>query len=174
MGLVNVIHFLILIEIFGNSTIFSPPLCYSLNFTKKLQNERKEDFLHIWLLQRITLYERGQKITSVGTIEFLDTHVCLNNPHLQSSGIIIFLSEYYIGISGKLVGSFLNVLFLLLPVILSELHEKPRRKDLVTANSTQKNLCEIHHFFDFTPSFLFHFLLLSSSTPSPFRSGVLA
>ena len=83
-----------------------------------------------------TLYERGQKITSLGKIEFLDTHVCLNNPHWQSSGIIIFLSEYYIGISGKVVGSFLDVLFLLLPVILSELHEKPRRKDLVTANST--------------------------------------
>ena len=35
------------------------PLCYSLNFTKKLYNEKKEDILRIWLLQRITLYERG-------------------------------------------------------------------------------------------------------------------
>ena len=34
------------------------PLRYSLNFTKKLQNERKEDFWSIWLLQRITLYKR--------------------------------------------------------------------------------------------------------------------
>ena len=30
-------------------------LCYSLNSSKKLQNERKEDFLGIWLLQHIML-----------------------------------------------------------------------------------------------------------------------
>ena len=69
----------------------------------------------------------------LGTIEFLDTHVRINNPHCQSSEIIIFLSKYYIVISDTLVGSFLDVLFLLLAVILSEFHEKARRKDLVTA-----------------------------------------
>ena len=42
---------------FANFSL-SLPLCYSLNFTKKLQNERKEDFLHIWLLQRVKLYQR--------------------------------------------------------------------------------------------------------------------
>ena len=31
---------------------------------------------------------------SLDTIEFLDTHVCINNPHLQSSGIIVFLCKY--------------------------------------------------------------------------------
>ena len=82
-----------------------------------------------------TSYERRQKITCLGTIEFLDTHVCINNPHRQSSGIIIFLSKYYIVISDTLVGSFLDVLYLLLAVILSELHEKPRGKDLVTGKS---------------------------------------
>ena len=107
-------------------------------------------------------------------IEFLDTHVCINNPHWQRSGIIIFLSKCYMVISDKLVGSFLDVLFFLLPVILSELCDKPRRKDIVTAKSTKKNLCEGHHFFDYTPSFLSNFLLLSSSPPSPSRSDVLA
>ena len=34
------------------------PMCYLLNFTKKLQNERKEDFFRIWLLQLIILYQR--------------------------------------------------------------------------------------------------------------------
>ena len=34
-------------------------LCYSSNFTKKPYNEKKEDFLRIWLLQCITLYQRG-------------------------------------------------------------------------------------------------------------------
>ena len=58
--------------------------------------------------------------------------MCINNPHWQSSGIIIFLCKYDIVISNILVGSFLDVLFFLLTVILSELQEKPRRKDWVT------------------------------------------
>ena len=41
---------------FVNFTL-SLPLCYSLNFTKKLKNEKKEDFLNIWLPQRIALYQ---------------------------------------------------------------------------------------------------------------------
>ena len=52
-------------------------------------------------------------------------------------------------------GSFLDVLFLLLAVILSELYEKPRRsKDSVTEKSTEKYLCKGHHCFDCTPFFL--------------------
>ena len=44
-----------------------------------------------------------------------------------------FLCKYYIVISDIRVGFFLDVLFLLLAVILSELYEKPRRnKDWVT------------------------------------------
>ena len=71
----------------------------------------------------------------IDTIEFLDKHVCINNP--QSSGIIISLCIYYIVILDTLGGSFLDVFFLLLAVILSELHEKPRRnKDWVTEQST--------------------------------------
>ena len=67
----------------------------------------------------------------------LDTHACMNNPHWQSSGIIIFLCKYYTFISDTLVGFFLDVLFLLLAVILSELYEKPRRnKDSVTEKRT--------------------------------------
>ena len=96
------------------------------------------------------------------------------NAHWQSSGFMIFLSKYYIVTLNTVVGSFLGVLFLLLAVILLELHEKPRRKDLVTTKSTLKNLCEGHHFFDCTPFFLCHFLLLCSSTPSPFQSDVIA
>ena len=67
-----------------------------------------------------------------------------------------------------MVGSFLDVFFLLLAVILSELYGKLRRNTYwVTGKSAQKNLCEGHHFFDGTLSFLCHFLLLSSSTPLP-------
>ena len=62
-------------------------------------------------------------------IEFLDTSTFLNNQHQQSSEILIFLGKYCIVISETLLGSFLDVHFLLLAVVLSELHEKPRRKD---------------------------------------------
>ena len=74
-----------------------------------------------------------------GKISHLETHrtfrhTCyINNPHWQSGGIITFLWKYFIVISDALVDSFLYVLFLLLAVILSGLHEKPRRnKDWVT------------------------------------------
>ena len=58
---------------------------------------------------------------------------CIKNPHWRSGGIIIFFCNYYIVISDTMVGSFLDVLILLLTVILSGLNEKPRRnKDWVT------------------------------------------
>ena len=95
---------------------------------------------------------------------FRHTHVCVNNPHWQSSGIIIFLCKYYIVISDTLIGFSLDILFFLPAVILSELYEKPRRnKDWVAEKITLENLCERHHFFDCSHSLLCHFLLLSSS-----------
>ena len=68
--------------------------------------------------------------------EFVDTYVFINNPHWQSSGILIFLYKYYIAISDTMVDSFLDALFLLFAVILSELHEKLRRKHWVSEKST--------------------------------------
>ena len=78
----------------------------------------------------------SKEITSLDPTKFLDTHVCINNPHWQSSGIIIFLCKYDTVILDILVGSLLDVLFLLLTGILSEFHEKQRRKDWVTEKST--------------------------------------
>ena len=69
-------------------------------------------------------------------IEFLDTSAFINNQHWRISEILIFLCKYCIVISETLVGSFLDVHFLLLAVILSELHEKPRREDWVTEKHT--------------------------------------
>ena len=54
---------------------------------------------------------------SLDATDFLDTHVCINNPHWQSSGIIVFLCKYYIGVSDTLFHSFLDVFLLLLTVI---------------------------------------------------------
>ena len=62
----------------------------------------------------------------------VEYHARINNAHWQSSGIIIFMCKYDVVISDTLVGSFLDMLILLLAVILSELHEKPRRIDWVT------------------------------------------
>ena len=112
------------------------PLCYSLNFTKKLSNEQKHDFF---------AYIASSEYYVVSTVvenhtfkpDWIFRHyVFINNPHRQSSEIIIFLCKYYIVISDILVGSFLDVLFLLLAGILLELHEKLRRKDCVTEKST--------------------------------------
>ena len=58
-----------------NSVTF--PVLFPKN--NKLFNERKEYFLYMWLLQCITFYRRRSKITSLDTIAFLDTHVCINN-----------------------------------------------------------------------------------------------
>ena len=52
------------------------------------------------------------------------------------SEIMIFFWKYDLVISGTLAGFFFNMLCFLLAVILSELHEKPRRKDWVTEKST--------------------------------------
>ena len=94
--------------------------------------------------------------------------MCINKPHWQSSGIIIFLFKCYIVISYTLVSFFLDVLFLLFTVMLPEFYEKPRRKkDGVAEKSTMKNLREGHHFFDCTPSLLCHFLFLSLSAILP-------
>ena len=58
----------------------SPPQCYSLKITN-YRMRRKKDFLHLWLLQCIKLYQRRQNIASLDTIAFLDTYVCINNPY---------------------------------------------------------------------------------------------
>ena len=53
-------------------------------FTKndKLWNERKENLLYIWLFQPISLYQRRQKIISLGTIEFFFlSGFCFTNIH---------------------------------------------------------------------------------------------
>ena len=93
----------------------------------------------------------------------LDT-CCINNPDWQSS-VITFLCKYNIVVSDTLVGSFLDVLFLLFAVILSGFHEKPsRNRDWITEKNTYKNLCEGHDVLDGTSCFLcdfFAFLVYS-------------
>ena len=87
---------------------------------------------------------------------------------------MIFLCKYFLVISDTQVDSFLDVLFLLLAVILPELHEEPGGKDSITEKSTWKNLCEEIHFFDCTPflrCLCFLRLLLPLSQLTYFRNG---
>ena len=75
------------------------------------------------------LYHRRWKITSLDTIEFLDTHACINNPHWEGSGIIIFLRKYYIVILDALGGfSFGCVLFVACCNIISALWETKKEQ----------------------------------------------
>ena len=69
---------------------------------KNLWNEKK-DFLYIWLLQRIK--EKKIENRTLDIFAFTDTHVCLNNPFSKISRITVFLSKFYIVISGTLIGS---------------------------------------------------------------------
>ena len=106
-------------------------------------------------------------------IEFLDTSAFINNQHWQSSEILIFLCKYDIVISETLVGFFLDVHFLLLAVILSELHEKPRRKDWVK-EKIHRRICVRDITFLTARCPFYVFLLLFLSTPSHFPSDVPA
>ena len=63
------------------------------------------------------------------------------------------MCKYDVVISDTLVGSFMDALFLLLAIILSGLHEKPRRKDSVTEKSAKKNFCEGYHFLTARPPY---------------------
>ena len=107
-------------------------------------------FNFVTLCQAASSYRVMSKQVENGIFrhKWIYRHTCMRKqPHWQSSGIIIFLCKYYIIISNTLGGSLFDVLFLFLPVVLSEFHKKPRRnKEWVTEKSTWKNFCEGHHF----------------------------
>ena len=71
----------------------SLPLGYSLNI--RHYGMRRNFFLHIWLFQHITLYQRRLNITSLVTINFLETHACINNPHKKVVYYNIFVQILY-------------------------------------------------------------------------------
>ena len=103
--------------------------------------------------------------------DWLITHLCMHKqPTLTKQWKYFCANISYIVISDTLVASFLDVFFLTLALIFSEFHVNPWRKDSV---SEKRNCICVSDFFDFTPSFLCHSLLLSSSTPFPFPSDVL-
>ena len=86
------------------------------------------------------------EIRSLGTIEFIDTHVCINNPHWLTSGITIFLCKYEVVISDTLVVSFLDVLFLLVAVILSEFMRNQKERLSYRKKSIEKSVWRTSRF----------------------------
>ena len=64
---------------------FSPP---PVLFTKvNYEMREKKIFFGCFSVSR---YIKGEKFASLDAMAFLDTHVSLNNPYWESSGIIIF------------------------------------------------------------------------------------
>ena len=86
----------------------------------KLWNERKEDFLYIWLLQRITLHQRRQnrifrRLHILDAIAFLDAHLYIKQPILtkyQNYHIFVRILYSYLRYTDRLLDEF----FLLLAV----------------------------------------------------------
>ena len=105
------------------------------------------------------VYQGRWKITSLDTIDFFDKHVCINNPHWQSSGIIIFLWKYYsfFRYTGSL--SLGCALFTACCSIIRASWETKKKSRWVTEKSTEKNLCEGHHFFWLHVFLLCHFFI---------------
>ena len=71
--------------------------------------------------------------------DWIFRHLCIHKqPNLTKLwNFNIFVQILYtVVVSGTMVGSFLDVLFLSFAVIISELHEKTRRKDWVTEKIT--------------------------------------
>ena len=68
-------------------------------------------FLYIWLLPHITLYQNRYNIASLHTIAFFDTHVSINNPYWQSSGImkVVQILHNYIRYTDRLLDCLLVV-----------------------------------------------------------------
>ena len=107
------------------------------------------------------------KISSLNTIAFLDTHVCINNPYWQSSRVtfcVYHISEIILYSYLRYTNRLLNMFFLLFVVILSELHEKLRRKDWLIEKSTWLDLSERYHFMAARPISC-HFLLFFVYSP---------
>ena len=95
----------------------SSPLCYSLRITN--YGIREKIIFCIYGCFSARYIKGGRKLC----LFYADTHVCIKNTYWQSSGIIIILRKYCIVMSGTLI-RLLDMFFLLLTVILSELQEE--------------------------------------------------
>ena len=81
--------------------------------------------------------KEGRKLR-YGHIAFLGIHVCKKNRYWKSSGIIIFLCNYYRYLS--YTDGLLDVFFLLLSVTLSEFYRN-QEEDIELQKKVYKSIC---------------------------------
>ena len=133
---------------------FIPFTCITLfqfYFHLPCMESEKKIFLYIWLVHPMTLHQRRQKIASLDTIAFLESHVRINS---------ILTKQWNYNISVEIIHSYLryadrllDVFFLLLAVILSVLHEKPKterlsnRKKYIEQRLLKLNMYAFYHIF---------------------------
>ena len=95
---------------------------------------------------------------------------CINKTHWRSGGIIIFLCKYYIVLSDTLVGSFLDVLFLLLAVILSGLLRNQEWIKIELRKKVHRRICVTYiTFLTAHPLFYVTFCCFLRLLPPPYQ-----
>ena len=131
-------------------------------------NETKEDFLHIWVLQRITLYHKALE-NHIFRHNSIFRHTCLyRQPTLITQwnyNIFVQIWYSYFRNIGRLV--LVCALFVARCDIIRASWEAKKER-LSYRKKYIEEFAWGTYFFGCTSSFLCHFLLLSSSTLSPF------
>ena len=122
---------------FSTSFNFTLPLSlyYSLNFIQKLQNE--SCIYGCFSVSRLSKEVENHIFKHSLIFRHLCTYKQRTLTNQWNCNILVQMLYSYFRCSGSF---FLDVLFLLLAVILSELHEKPRRKEELQKKSAKKNL----------------------------------
>ena len=149
------------------------PLCFSLNFTKKLQNERKEDFFCINCSYNVSRYIKGGK-NHIFKHTWNSRHLCKYKQSIltkQWNYNILAQSLYrYFRYTSRLsLGCALSVARCNMWVSFESKKERlSYRKKYV------KEFARGTSFFWLHTLLLCHFLLLSLPTPSPFLTYVIA
>ena len=149
-----------------HNDIFIPLTCVTLSqfyfitslvlFIKnnKLENEKKKLFCIYGCLSAISKEVENR----IFRHNFIFRHTCMyKQPRLTKYWIYNNFEQMFYSYL-RYIDILLDVFFLFLAVILSEIHENPWGTEWVTEKSTWKNLCEQHHFFGCTPYFLWQFL----------------
>ena len=149
------------------------PLCFSLNFTKKLQNERKEDFFCINCSYNVSRYiKRGKNHIFKHT--WNSRHLCKYKQSILTKQwnyniLVQSLYRYFRYTSRLSLGCALSVARCNMWVSRESKKERlSYRKKYVKEFARGTSLFCLHTLL------LCHFLLLSLPTPSPFLTYVIA
>ena len=147
------------------------PFCFSLNFTKKLWNERK-GFLHICCLN-VSLYIKDVE-NHIFKHNWIFRPLCMYKQLTltkQIKYIFVQILYSYFRYTSRL---FLGCALFVARCKIIRASCETKKEILRFRENIEKNLCEGQKLFYCTPSFLCNSLLPSLSTLFPFPSGILA